>query len=256
MNTSPDSNEDDMPDASELLDFELIAKSPSEKGRGLWLWVVLVLVFAGGGWAGWMFLHDQGVSTANIGEVPLILSPKFALKEKPSDPGGMKIPDRDKRVYDRMNGGAGVSSKPAVEHLLPPPEMPIEPPKASVMAPVPVAVPPVVVAPVPLKAVAPKPAPNPKPAPVQKAKVPAGQGYLVQLSAVRTEQAARGEWARLVKKNADVLGGLKPVIQRVDLGQKGIFYRVRGGWFASRALAKAVCSELARRNVGCLIVKP
>lgn len=295
MNTGPDSHDEDdeVPDASELLDFELIAKSEPEKGRGLWLWVVLVLVLAGGAGAGWMYLQgDTAEVAASDGGVPLILAPKFKLKEPPVDPGGMKVPDRDKLVYDRMAGEGGEQTG-GVERLLPPPETPIEPPQVLEAQPAPVQeaakapepVQPVVSqAPTPAPPPAPTAAPEPPKAPVQiaepkpapkiepkpapqvvskpapsssfKATAPAGQGYLVQLSAVRTEQAAKSEWARLVKANPDVLGALESVIVRADLGDKGIFYRVRAGWFTSRAEAKAICDELATRNVGCLIAKP
>lgn len=300
--SDPDLNEDDIPDASELLDFELIAKSQPDKGQGLWLWVVLVLILAGGGWAGWMYLQDGGgEEMVSADGVPLILAPKFELREKPADPGGMNVPDRDKLVYDRMAGDSGGAVQ-GVERLLPPPETPIEPPQSPVQAPVqapaqasaqddmppPTAPPPVAppaeipsgtpgpqaLTPLPAPAVkaaapasAPAPvAPAPAPAATEPAAAapkaafqstgPAGQGYLVQLSAVRTEEAARSEWARLVQKHPDVLGGLESVILRADLGTKGIFYRVRGGWFTSRAEAKAICDELARRNVGCIIAKP
>jgi len=299
---SQDLYDENVPDASELLDFELIAKSQPEKGHGLWLWVVLVMVLAGGGWAGWMYMQDQGADEmANAGNVPMILAPQFDLKEKPADPGGMKIPDRDKLVYDRMAGDQKSGGANQVERLLPPPETPIEPPKdmprvlepepapeptsmkapesAAIEAvPTPPAAPPAATraamnAPGPAQAVAPAPkAPAPKvvatkvaptaPAPVTsapsaiKATGKPGQGFLIQLSAVRAEANAKSEWARLAKKHSDVLGGLKLVIQRADLGAKGIFFRVRGGWFANRNEAKAACAELARRNVGCLIAKP
>lgn len=288
--SEPNLEEDDIPDASELLDFELIAKSQPDKGQGLWLWLVLILILAGGGWAGWMYLQDgaQDQEFASADGVPLIQSPKFDLKEKPSDPGGMKVPDRDKLVYDRMAGEGAVPSD-GVERLLPPPEDPIEPPKAEMAPPAPQPAPQPAQQAIPLPASpaqpapqappaapaseaakpeaqpkaeaeaqpAPTPAPTATPAPAPKssfsATAPAGQGYLVQLSAVRTEQAAAGEWDRLVKKHPDVLGALESVIVRADLGAKGIFYRVRAGWFTSRAEAKAVCDELTRRNVGCII---
>jgi len=294
MNKELDSQDDydeNVPDASELLDFELIAKSHPEKGHGLWLWVVLVLVLAGGGWAGWMYMQDQEAEElAAQGGAPMILAPKFPLKEKPSDPGGMKVPDRDKVVYDRMAGDDGAATATKVERLLPPPEAPIEPPKAAPQVlepkaemPAPAKTP---EPPAPPKAVEPAPEPAPASKPVAKvepkveakpepasepkpvAKVepkPAataaatgtpGQGYMVQLSAVRNEANAKSEWDRLSKKHADLLGGLQMVIQRADLGAKGVFYRVRGGWFADRAEAKAVCDALGKRNVGCLIAKP
>ena len=293
--SDPDLNEDDIPDASELLDFELIAKSQPDKGQGLGLWAVLVLVLAGGGWAGWMYMQDDALEQASADGVPVITAPKFKLKEKPADPGGMDVPDRDKLVYDRM-AGDGKNTTSGVERLLPPPETPLEPPKkvatptasatvaldmapptpkpvpAPVPAPEPIAEPAPVVAPVVAPPAPPTPVvakPKAAPAPVVPPVVPpaapktafkststAGKGYLVQLSAVRTEQAAKSEWKRVASKNPDVLGGLDAVIQRADLGAKGIFYRVRGGWFATRGEAKAICDELARRNVGCIIAKP
>ena len=295
MNTEPDSQNDDdfddnVPDASELLDFELIAKSQPEKSGSLWLWVILVLVLGGGGWAGWMYVDGQNEEELTAaGGVPMILAPKFDLKTKPVDPGGMKIPDRDKLVYDRMAGEQNTGGAGQVERLLPPPEAPIQPPKEMskpveapkqtaesvavasasspaapteakpeakaepVAEPKPIAPPP---APKAVEAPAPKPEPVTRPALAPSATGAAGQGYMIQLSAVRNEANAKSEWARLAKKHPDILGGLKLVIQRADLGAKGVFYRVRGGWFANRAEAKAVCDQLAKRNVGCLIAKP
>jgi len=287
MNTAPDPRDDNSPDASELLDFELIAKSQPEKSRGIWLWVVLILILGAAGWAGWMYLaaQDDEMAKANPGGVPLIMAPQFDLKEKPTDPGGMKIPDRDKSVYDRMNGGTTATANNGVERLLPLAEVPVELPKVlkptpapkvdgsvnqpvaikpveAVAPPAPPVAPPVApVAPV-VEKMTPKPTPTPvpTPAPTSAAKViataPAGLGYMVQLSAVRTEKAALGEWKRLSKKHPDVLGSLESVIQRADLGSRGIFYRVRGGWIQNRADAKSICGELKRRNVGCIIVKP
>lgn len=311
MNANTDSreNEENVPDASELLDFELIAKSQPEKSSGLWLWVVLVLVLAGGGWAGWMYMEDQQEKeVASTGTAPMILAPKFPLKQKPVSPGGMDVPDRDKLVYERMAGDQAAGGAGQVERLLPPPETPIQPPQTKPVempqtpapsiaeatpdrAPAPPQTPgakpevkPVEVAqpapkpepkpvpkPEPVQTAAPqpsapepapkpatKPAPKPTPEPTATAKATgtAGQGYMVQLSAVRNEANARGEWARLAKKHPDVLGGLELVVQRADLGAKGVFYRVRAGWFANRAEAKAICDELKKRNVGCLIARP
>ena len=77
----------------------------------------------------------------------------------------------------------------------------------------------------------------------------------MQLGAVRDEQAARQEWARLKQRNGDVLGDLELDIERADLGSRGIFFRVRGGPLADEAAAKRVCDALKPRNVGCLVVR-
>ena len=111
--------------------------------------------------------------------------------------------------------------------------------------------------PLPLKKVveAPKPV---EPAPMPKKVVPpmpkAGGKYKLQLASVKDEGRAKAEWTRLLKKNNDLLGKLSMDIQRADLGQKGIFYRLRADGFPDKAEAANVCKALKARKVGCLVV--
>ena len=79
---------------------------------------------------------------------------------------------------------------------------------------------------------------------------------MVQLSALKTEDAAKAEWQRIIKQNGDVLGGLSMNIQRADLGAKGIFFRLRGAYLPDRKSAEGICAKLATRKVGCLIIAP
>lgn len=276
MNTTDSPNgRDDVSNASELLDFEPLAKSSGSSGKGMMVGVVLALLLAGGAGAGWFFMENKSQMEAALGQVPLILPPAGEVKTRPDNPGGMAVPDRDKLVYGSLDGS---DSAPKFERLLPPPETPIKPPSspvgesaavpipaapAAVVPAAPVSIPPAPVAEVSPPPVAPQPpaaqqapviapAPTTPPPSVQSAK----SGWLIQLSAVRTRESAEAEWARLSKANSDVLGGLEVVIQRADLGSRGIFFRVRGGYFADKAAAQAHCAELAKRKVGCLIVAP
>ena len=43
---------------------------------------------------------------------------------------------------------------------------------------------------------------------------------------------------------------------RVDLGDKGIFYRIQAGTLADAGKAEQTCNELKRRKLGCILVKP
>jgi len=43
---------------------------------------------------------------------------------------------------------------------------------------------------------------------------------------------------------------------RVDLGEKGVFYRVQAGPLADAAAAERLCAELKERKQGCIVVKP
>ncbi|MEW5727571.1 MAG: SPOR domain-containing protein, partial [Pseudomonadota bacterium] len=59
---------------------------------------------------------------------------------------------------------------------------------------------------------------------------------------------------RIQKSNADLLGGLKPDIMRVELGEKGTFWRLRAGPLSEQA-AKTLCGQLKERNQGCIIAR-
>ena len=78
----------------------------------------------------------------------------------------------------------------------------------------------------------------------------------MQLAAVRDEGGAKKEWARVKKKNPRLLGNLTLDVVRADLGSRGIYFRLRAGPIADRASAKKLCQDLAKRKVGCLVIRP
>jgi cell division septation protein DedD len=81
-----------------------------------------------------------------------------------------------------------------------------------------------------------------------------GGGFVVQLGALRAQEDADKEWARLKKANADVLGALESDIMKVDIPGKGTFFRLRAGPLDEPG-AKAACEELTKRKVGCIVAK-
>ena len=82
------------------------------------------------------------------------------------------------------------------------------------------------------------------------------KAWRIQISAVKSEQAARTEWQRQANKNKDLLGSLSLQIQTIEIKGKGTFFRVRGGPLKDKAAAQALCASLKKRKVGCIIVKP
>jgi hypothetical protein len=72
---------------------------------------------------------------------------------------------------------------------------------------------------------------------------------------VRSEDAARQEWDRIKRKNADLVGTLTATPIRADLGDKGIYYRIQTGPVTDPAAAERICSELKQRSIGCIIVR-
>lgn len=105
-----------------------------------------------------------------------------------------------------------------------------------------------------------RPVPAPPPAkPADKpaaTTAPATGRYQLQLLAARSPESAAAAWKKIQAKNGDVLGGLGSTVARADLGDRGVFYRLRVGPIADEAKAKSLCSTLASRNVSCLIIRP
>ncbi len=119
--------------ASDALEFEPV--EPRIKKAGNVLKTVLFVVLAvGGGAAGWAFYGDRITSLMgdSDSDVPIVRAELGPVKVRPASPGGLQVPDRDKLVYNRIQGGgAPEGSSPSVERLLPPPETPMPKPAAS-----------------------------------------------------------------------------------------------------------------------------
>ena len=56
----------------------------------------------------------------------------------------------------------------------------------------------------------------------------------VRLGSLRSPEAAREEWQRLKRANGDLLGNLRANAVSVDLGDKGIYYRIMAGRWTRR----------------------
>ncbi|MBV9015666.1 MAG: SPOR domain-containing protein [Alphaproteobacteria bacterium] len=224
---------------------------------------LVMAVFAGGLW----FFYHQGarhsVAPGPGGDVPLIHADDTPMKVKPDNPGGMPVPDQNVSVYD---------PKPAtaqVEKLLPPPEQPLPRPvpKDPANSPAPSAAAPSAAAPaqpVPAATPAPQqqaaatPAPKAPPKPAAKetpaavpAKSPPSGPVRIQLASLRTPEAAKDEWMRLKREHPDTLGKLTAVAVRVDLGDKGVWYRVETQEFNDPAAADRLCGDLKKQKIGC-----
>ncbi len=79
--------------------------------------------------------------------------------------------------------------------------------------------------------------------------------FFVQLGSVRSEAGAAGEWGKLQKAFASELQNASYRVQRADLGERGIYYRIQAGPM-SRASADEVCGSIkAQKPGGCLVVK-
>lgn len=90
-----------------------------------------------------------------------------------------------------------------------------------------------------------------QPAASSSGTIPAG-AYIVQVSSQRTEDQARQAFEGLQGRFPSVLGSVTPVIQRADLGDRGVFYRVRIP-ASSRDEAIGLCENLKAAGGDCFV---
>jgi hypothetical protein len=80
-------------------------------------------------------------------------------------------------------------------------------------------------------------------------------GYMVQVSSQKSEGDAQASYKALQSKFGSVLGTRDPVINRADLGEKGIVYQARVGPFTSRDEAQQFCVSLKSAGGQCFVPK-
>lgn len=79
--------------------------------------------------------------------------------------------------------------------------------------------------------------------------------HVVQIGAFRSAAEAQAQWNRLQGRLGDFLAGKSDDIERADLGDRGIYHRLRIGPFSSYDSATAFCADLKTRGQDCLIKK-
>jgi len=79
-------------------------------------------------------------------------------------------------------------------------------------------------------------------------------GFVVQLSALRSEQEAQAAF-RTMQAKYSVLSGRQPVIRRKDQGERGVFYAAQVGPFGVKSDADQLCETLKSAGGTCFVQK-
>ena len=262
-----------------------------ESSRGpliLALALGVLIVFAAVVWN----TYRQGVRASEDG-LPIIAGADTPYKRAPQERGGTMTPDLNARIYDQIDGSARPEDvqniavdAPVTADLPPLPggDVLSGGPANRSPAPAPPANSPIVLeqarrletlggaqtpsegtqlaalnprlpAPDPAPALSVAPSPSSVPTPLARFDFSADGQYLVQISALRSEDAAERAWQEATRKSPDLFLGADKRIQRADLGAKGVFYRLRVGAFAERAAASEFCSALKSAKHQCIVVQ-
>ena len=260
----------------------LLSRVNRRRGQILTVMVSIAAVASFGSVVWWA--HNQDVKAGGRGLEPLVVqAPAAPARVKPENAGGLTVPNQDKEVFNRLQPNA-VPTQP--EKLLPTPVNPKLPaggmplpaaPKpadneVAAKSPTPLQAAPAVATVPPGAAAAPGTPPAnappvadaPKSKPTENATSiaslidgmsgPAG-GWRVQVASVKNEDVAKSTWARLQSAHGDVMANLRMQAVRVDLGEKGVWYRVQGGPLDEKQ-AQGVCSALRSRKADCVLIPP
>jgi hypothetical protein len=266
----------------------LLMRVNRRRGQILTVMVSVAAIASFGSVVWWA--HNQDVKAGGRGLAPLVVqAPATPSRVKPENAGGLVPPNQDKEVFNRISPGA-VPLQP--EKLLPAATTP-QLPASGLPAPA-APKPPESIAnksPTPLQAAGPGAGPAPAPGAVAATPAPAGTpaaqpavteaaaatpvsaeagpsiaslienmsgptgGWRVQVASVKNEDVAKSTWARLQSAHGEALANLRMQAVRVDLGDKGVWYRVQAGPLDEKQ-AHNICASLKGRRADCVMVPP
>jgi hypothetical protein len=247
----------------------LLMRVNRRRGQILTVMVSIAAIASFGSVVWWA--HNQDVKAGGKGLEPLVVqAPPTPSRIKPDNAGGLVPPNQDKEVFNRIAPGA-VPTQP--EKLLPVSTNPKLPPNGlpAPAAPKPAdadATKPGTAAPA-ASSSTPPPANTVQPTDVKPGTTEAGPsiaslidnlsgptgGWRIQVASVKSEDVAKSTWARLQSAHGDVMASLRMQAVRVDLGDKGVWYRVQAGPLDEKQ-AQNICSTLKTRKTDCVPVPP
>jgi cell division protein FtsN len=83
----------------------------------------------------------------------------------------------------------------------------------------------------------------------------ASGGFGLQSGAYKSQAEAETAWKTYKTKHAALLADASDDVQQADLGDKGIWYRLRLSGFPSKDVAAAMCERLKADGGGCFLGK-
>jgi cell division septation protein DedD len=79
--------------------------------------------------------------------------------------------------------------------------------------------------------------------------------YVVQVAARKSQTDALAAFADLQQKYPSLLNNYRPIIERADLGSKGVWYRLRVGPLKQKTSAANLCQKLKSAGMSSCLVR-
>lgn len=234
------------------------------------------IVFVAASVAGLIYLYHQ----YQTGDQPprRIAADTSPVKVRPENPGGMNIPDQDKKIFDQMQGRGGTSGKVNITKQ---PEQPVaklpdnqkdaalQVPKDKVVAdPQKTASKavtqskdksdvqqPVLKKQTPAEKSKPKAKAKTQPKPAVKAGTEGYDFYRVQLGSFLTERTAKNAWRQVRRNHSNLTKDMQDYISQAVVSGK-TYYRLSIGPLDNRTAADNTCLYFKTRGQACFVVSP
>jgi cell division protein FtsN len=111
------------------------------------------------------------------------------------------------------------------------------------------------IAPAPIAPAPAAPAPAVQTAPEEAPANPAsGKGYFLQIGAYKSQDDADAAW-RAFKSAHPAATAYYSNVKAADLGDKGVWYRLRIGAFSDKDAAAAICVKLKSEGASCFLAR-
>jgi len=278
----------DARDDARIFDGGEIEDEDEEGSRLPLLLVVGLLVVASFAGVVWL-AYTQGVQRGRADAPRMLVAASGPVKEAPTDPGGQATPYTGLKIYQQPAPPADEDSESAPQPPTPkeaaaPPapapakpvqmasadtEKPVVSPQAAPMATKPPrtlhpatassvpALKPATLPPVPAKAgeiPAPKTAKPTAVASTEPSAALLAGGTALQIGAYKSEDEASAAWKAFAQRH-QMVSAYQSEIRKVDLGDKGVWYRLRLGTFADKASALAFCDKLKADGGNCFLAR-
>lgn len=225
--------------------------------------LVVLAAFAGVVW----LAYNQGVARGRASAAVVIAAPEGPVRTAPTDAGGEATPYTGLKVYGQPVPPDQEAQSSALAQAAPRNTVPDLSLAANAVVRPTTEAPPVRLNPEasPVATVPPTPAPVRKAPPAIAAVEPTSPtatrsavagGAVLQIGAYETQEIADGAWASFKARHLGVAGTLAEDVQRVDLGAKGIWYRLRMGPFSDKTAAIAACEKLKAEGATCFLAAP